>query len=93
MEKIGFQLVVPALMVKTQEACCFKPSLVNFTQPVSLHLPGRKADTLKEPVFFHSGPYSLDEELVMGHAIQAINDLTPGYLVCIYVEPTSLCSK
>eukprot|EP00435_Cladocopium_sp_Y103_P048673 s811_g14.t1 len=29
----------------------------------------RKSDTTKEPVFFHSGPYSLDEELVDGHAV------------------------
>lgn len=43
-------------------------------------VPGRKTDTSKEPVFFHSGPYALDEELVMGHAIGAINDLTPGAL-------------
>jgi hypothetical protein len=44
-------------------------------------LPGRKAEGTTEPVFYHSGPYSLDEELVVGHAIGAINDLTPGVLV------------
>ena len=43
-------------------------------------MPGRKSDTLKEPVFFHSGPYALDEELVDGHAVGAINDMTPGLL-------------
>ena len=44
------------------------------------NVPGRKSDTLKEPVFFHSGPYALDEELVDGHAVGAINDMTPGLL-------------
>ena len=48
--------------------------------PVPVILPGRKSETSKEPVFFHSGPYALDEELVAGHAIGAINDLTPGAL-------------
>ncbi|CAK8994563.1 Glycosyltransferase-like protein LARGE2 [Durusdinium trenchii] len=39
---------------------------------------GRKSDTTVEPVFFHAGPYNLDDELVASHAIGAINDLTPG---------------
>lgn len=43
-------------------------------------MPGRKSDTAKEPVFFHCGPYALDEELVDGHAVGAINDMTPGLL-------------
>ena len=48
-----------------------------------LCLPGRKADGTTEPAFYHSGPYSLDEEMVLGHAIGAINDLTPGILIAI----------
>ena len=43
-------------------------------------MPGRKVDTLVEPAFFHSGPYSLDEELVHSHSVGAVNDLTPGTL-------------
>lgn len=39
---------------------------------------GRKLDSALEPVFYHSGPYSLMDELVMSHAIGAINDLSPG---------------
>ena len=49
-------------------------------KPNLTFLPGRKSDSLTEPVFYHSGPYSLDEELVAGHAVGAINDLTPGFL-------------
>lgn len=39
---------------------------------------GRKSDTTVEPVFFHQGPQSLEEELIHSHSVGAVNDLTPG---------------
>lgn len=30
-------------------------------------------------MFYHAGPYCLDEEIIVSHSIGAINDLTPGY--------------
>ncbi len=39
---------------------------------------GRKNDNSEEVVFWHAGPYSVDEELCYSLSVGAINDMTPG---------------
>ncbi|CAK9067547.1 DNA (cytosine-5-)-methyltransferase [Durusdinium trenchii] len=41
---------------------------------------GRKPPSTMEPVFFHAGPWELQEEILLDFNIQAVNDLTAGVL-------------
>lgn len=54
--------------------------LLSIFPACQIPVSGRKPPSTMEPVFFHAGPWELQEEILLDFNIQAVNDLTAGVL-------------